>query len=309
MLRTFPKSDNFSPTGQLALSFREAENWSEFLGCKGLTLLMGDEDAGPYIYFSSSEPMQDQMNVGIAHGHDADTWRISIQGTTNVGKYAYTESQFRFQDGGISYPGDNFTWGPDGGYGIVIFADRRGFPVRPVDANIAAKAAAAQQPMVERMGIDLQHPCPGAPAIRTTIGATRHGHLDSSFETAAHWPEIAPGTRAAVSVLGEPTVGPVLVMLHSDPGALVVPAGTLACETLHIVVDGSCEVDGETRTLGDFWAAEAGQQSAVVAGSNGLSHALLIGNRQAVAGFDVSKKTAIWADNLRDITSTLLAQL
>jgi hypothetical protein len=309
MLRTFPKNQNSSQAGHLDLSFREAENWSEFLGCKGLTLLMGDEDAGPYVYFSSSEPMQDEMKVGIAHGHDADTWRISIQGTTNVGKYAYTESQFRFQDGGISYPGDNFTWGPDGGYGIVIFADRRGFPVRPVDPNIAAKAAAAQQPMVERMGIDLQHPCPGAPAIRTTIGETKHGHLDSSFETATNWPEIAPGTRAAISVLGERTVGPVLVMLRSDPGALVVPAGTLAAETLHIVVDGSCEADSETRTMGDFWVKEAGQQSEVVAGANGMSHALLISNRQAVAGFDVSRNAATWADNLRSTTSSLISQL
>lgn len=55
--------------------------------------------------------MHEQMKVGVAHGYDADNWRISIQGTTNVGKYAYTGRQFRFQDGGLPYPGDNFTWG------------------------------------------------------------------------------------------------------------------------------------------------------------------------------------------------------
>ena len=98
-------------------------------------------------------------------------------------------------------------------------------------------------------------------------------------------------------------------MLHSDPGALVAPAGTLASETLHMVVDGSCQVDGETRTLGDFWVAQAGQQSEVIAGASGMSHALLIGNRQAVAGFDVSKDAVTWVDNLRATTSALLAQL
>lgn len=313
MYRTFPKSKNQPELGQLSLSFLDDKNWSEFLGTKGLTLLMGDKEAGPYIYFSSSAPMEDEMKVGIAHGHDADTWRISIQGTTNMGKYAYTKSQFRFQDGGIPYPGDNFTWGPEGGFGIVIFADRRGFPVRPVDPKLAEKVAAAQQPMVERTGVDLQHPCPGAPAIRCTLGDTKYGHLDGSFETAESWPEIAPGARAAVSVLGEPIVGPVLVLLQSDPGVLVVPAVTLATETLHIVVDGSCVVDGETKKLGDFWVVETGEQSAVVAGSNGSSHALVIGNRQALDGFDVSNsadvKAIVWAENLRVITADLIAKL
>ena len=312
MLQTFPKLDDDSKNGRLNLSFRATENWPEFLGTKGLTLLLGDDTAGPYVYFSSSKPMHEQMKVGVAHGHDADNWRISIQGTTNVGKYAYTERQFRFQDGGIPYPGDNFTWGPEGGFGIVIFADRRGFPVRPVDPAVSAKAAAAQQPMVERLNIELTHPCPGAPAIRTTLGTTQHGHLDSSFDIAASWPEIAPGTRAAVAILGEPNVGPVMVMLHSIPGAQLVPAYSLTSETLHIVVDGTCQVAGETKRVGEFWTQAAGPQPQVITGTEGASHVVLIGNRQSVAGINATKADtwgSTWVDKLREITAELRGQI
>jgi len=165
--------------------------------------------------------------------------------------------------------------------------------------------------MVDRLNIDLQHPCPGAPAIRTTVGETRHGHLDSSFDSAKNWVEIAPGTRAAVAILGDPEVGPVLIMLHSDPGAQVVPAHTLGSETLHIVVDGTCQVAGETKRVSDFWAQAAGEQPEVITGTAGSSHVLLIGNRQAVTSISTNPSTnqGTWVDNVREITGELLAQI
>lgn len=296
--------------GQVAMSFRDAQRWGEYGAGKGLVLLMGDDTAGPFVFFSCFEPMEDEMPRGFAHGHDSDNWRISVQGTTNMGKYAYTQSQFRFQDGGVPYPGDNVAWGPKGGYGIVMFADRRGWPIRPVDEKLAEQMEGGQKAYSEQIGVEVLHPCPGAPAIRTTLGETTHGHLDSGFDTAEAWPEIVPGTRAALSVMGERTVGPVLVLLRSDPGALVVPGGTLGTEALHVVADGTGVVAGVTKTLGDFWLAEAGmQQPEVVAGPNGMSHVLVIGDRRALPEFDVGEDNRAWQNAVESVANDLGAQL
>ena len=295
--------------GQVAMSFRDVERWGQYGDGRGLVLMLGDATAGPWVFFSCFGPMENEMPRGFAHGHDSDNWRISIQGTTNMGKYAYTQSQFRFQDGGVPYPGDNVAWGPQGGYGIVMFADRRGWPVRPVDEKLVEQMETQQNAYSQQMGIEVLHPCPGAPAIRTTLGDTTHGHLDSGFDSAADWDEIVPGTRAAVSVMGEPTLGPVLVLLNSDSGAQAVPAGNLSTETLHVVAGGSCVVDGATKMLGDFWLTESGAQSEVVAGPDGLSHVLVIGERQALPAFNVADNDRTWIDVVGGVAAELQGQL
>ena len=79
------------------------------------------------------------MPLSFSHSHPSDNWRISVRGTTNMGRDTYAQGQFRFHDGGVPYASDNFAWGPDGGYGIIMFADRRGFAIKPVKASIAAE--------------------------------------------------------------------------------------------------------------------------------------------------------------------------
>jgi hypothetical protein len=112
-----------------------------------------------------------------------------------MGRDAYEQGQFRFHDGGVPYASDNFAWGPDGGYGIIMFADRRGFAIRPVKAELAEQMMPAQEVAGRAMGIDVQDPCPGAPAIITTLGPTTRAHLDGGFDTSEQWDEIMPGVR------------------------------------------------------------------------------------------------------------------
>ena len=296
--------------GQLNLSYRDVEGWRRFFGVgKSLDLLMGDDTAGPYILFSCFGPMEDEMPRGPAHGHDSDTWRMSILGTTNVGKYAYADGQFRFQDGSISYPGDNVAWGPKGGYGVLIFGDRRGWPACPVDKNLQEQAAVQQKPFSDKLGIQDKHPSPEGSAIASTLGETSLGHLDSSFDTAKDWDEVSPGIRATVSLMGDRRVGPVLVLLKGDPGTAVVPAGNLATETLHVVVEGACTVDGVRKTFGDFWLNEAGAQPEVVAGPEGLSHVLLIGERQALSKITVGDRDQHWIDTVAEVAAKLQSLL
>ena len=76
----------------------------------------------------------------------------------------------------------------------------------------------AQEAAGRLLGIDMQDPCPGAPAIATTMGATSKTHLDGGFDRSDQWDEIAPGVRMAAGIAGEPTRGPVLVFLDCAAG-------------------------------------------------------------------------------------------
>ena len=292
-------------------SFREAEAWVDFSNGKDLALLLGDPECGPLIELTSRPPEPEEMPRAPAHGHASDNWRITIQGTTNMGTYAYGPGQFRFQDGGVPYAGDNLAWGPEGGFGIIMFADRRGSPIRFVERDHPFQEGADQgaRAFADAYGFALCDPCPGAPAIRTNLGQTQFGHLDTGFEESDSWPEAAPGVRLATSLLGEVTAGPVLALLRCEPGAPACPAGTVDTEVFHAVVAGSCQVEGSPRALGDAWVAAPGPQPGVVAGPDGLSHIVVFADRRAVGGFAASGDVAgrRVADSLLQATADLSA--
>ena len=192
---------------------------------------------------------------------------------------------------------------PAGGFGIIMFADRRGSPIRFVDPNheFQEGADAGARAFADSFGFELCDPCPGAPAIHTTLGKTQHGHLDTGFEESDSWAEAAPGVRLATSLLGEVTAGPVLALLRCDPGAPACPAGTLQTEVFHAVVAGSCVVEGSPRGLGDAWVTAPGPQPEVLAGPDGLSHIVVFADRRAVGGFTASGDAAG-----RDLATSLL---
>lgn len=276
------------------LSFRDAEKWGDFNEGKDLAILMGDPSCGPLVEATSRPPEPAEPFRAPAHGHPADNWRITLQGITNMGRDAYSDGQFRFQDGGVPYAGDNLAWGPEGGFGIIVFADRRGSPIRFVkpDHEFQAGADEGARMFADKHGFELCDPCPGAPAIRTTLGETNKGMLLGEFAESDSWTEVVPGVRLATSLLGEVTAGPVLALLRCDPGAPAFPAGTLDTEAFHAVVSGSCVVDGSTKALGDAWLTAAGAQPEVVAGPDGLQHIVLIGDRRAVPRFEASGDAA-----------------
>ncbi|HEY3670266.1 MAG TPA: hypothetical protein VGN51_04975, partial [Acidimicrobiia bacterium] len=211
----------------------------------------------------------------------SDNWRISVRGTTNMGRDAYEQGQFRFHDGGVPYASDNFAWGPDGGYGIIMFADRRGFPIRPVKAELAEQMMPAQEVAGRAMGIDVQDPCPGAPAIITTLGPTTRAHLDGGFDTSEQWDEIVPGVRMAAGLAGEPTCGPVLVFVDCAAGTDAVPARSISSETIIAPVSGSIDAAGVTMSQGDVRVEEADvDHPALVAGSDGAQVVIIFADRR-----------------------------
>ena len=272
-----------SVDGHVDVTYSDRNGWSESLGSTILEIMVGDDRCGPFVVLSYVEPSEEQMPLSFAHAHASDNWRISVRGTTNMGRDTYEHGQFRFHDGGVPYASDNFAWGPDGGYGIIMFADRRGFAIRPVKAEIAERVTPQQEAAGAALGIDMQDPCPGAPAIATTMGPTTRSHLDGGFDASDQWDEIAPGVRMAAGIAGEPTCGPVLVFLDCAAGHEVVPVRTIAAETIVAPVSGSVDTAGVTLEQGDVRIEEGDvEHPALLAGPDGAQVVVIFADRRAL---------------------------
>src|SRR5204862_7455688 len=98
---------------------------------------------------------------------------------------------------------------------------RRGTAPRHVKRSSSARRGPRQEQAGKALGIDMRDPCPGAPAIATTLGGTARGQLVSGFESADSWPEVTSGVNLAVALLGEPSCGPVMFLTRAAPGATV----------------------------------------------------------------------------------------
>jgi hypothetical protein len=293
--------------GHVDVTYTDRTGWSETMGATILPIMVGDGHCGPFIVLSYVEPSDEQMALSFAHAHASDNWRISVQGTTNMGRDTYEQGQFRFHDGGVPYASDNFAWGPDGGYGIIMFADRRGFAIQPVKAEIAERVAPEQELAGTALGIDMQDPCPGAPAIATTMGPTKRAHLDGGFDTSDQWDEIAPGIRMAAGLAGEPTCGPVLVFLDCAAGSEAIPARSIGTETLLAPVSGSVDAAGTTLRRGDVRLEEADvEQPPLVAGPDGAQLVLILADRR---GLRAALDAGTLAGELGCALSTVLPDL
>ena len=298
--------------GHVDLDFRACEHWRPLSDGSGLTILLGDDEVGPLVFLSAFPPTDEQMPLTFPHAHASDNWRISVRGTQNMGRTSYEAGQFRLQDGGVPYPSDNAAWGEDGGFGIVMFADRRGFAVRPVKKSVAAKVGPQQIKVGKALGINMMDPCPSARAIASTFGGTERGHLDHGFEHAATWEEFGPGARTAVSLLGDPSHGPAMVYVQADAGAVALPGRTLNTEVFTVVIDGSAEVGGTTLDVGCVRIDESGtSQPAVVAGPDGLSIVSVIADRQVLDSESIvaSFLDEAWSTRLATTLRALRSQL
>ena len=283
MYRILSMTPPAATEGHIDLNYEDRAGWAQDIGATVLGIMMGDEHCGPFVALSYTEPRDDQMPLSFAHAHASDNWRISVRGTTDMGRDSYAQGQWHFHDGGVPYASDNFAWGPEGGYGIIVFADRRGFAIEPVKASIAEKVGPQQEMTGKLLGIDMQSPCPGAPSIATTMGLTERAHRNGGFETASTWDEIAPGVRMSAGIAGEPEAGPVLVFLDCDAGAVAVGARTLESETLIAPVSGSVIAGDATLVQGDVRLEEAGVAHAeLVADNDGAQLVLLFADRRAL---------------------------
>jgi hypothetical protein len=311
MLRILSTTPMESVDGHVDASYTDRAGWAEDLGATILGIMVGDDRCGPFVVLSYVEPCEEQMPLSFAHAHASDNWRISVRGTTNMGRDTYEQGQFRFHDGGVPYASDNFAWGPDGGYGMIMFADRRGFAIRPVKAKIAEKITPQQEAAGAFLGIEMKDPCPGAPAIATTMGPTTQSHLDGGFDAADEWAEISAGVRMAAGLAGEPECGPVLVFLDSAAGGEAIPAHSIGSETIVAPVSGSVSAAGATLTQGDVRVEESDvEHPALVAGPDGAQLVVIFADRRALrSALDEGTLAGAFGAALSTVLTELQSQL
>ena len=318
MLQTFGEvAENEDHVG---LSFRDTARWTvpEELRRSSRTantpfdttaLLLGDGEVGPVMLFLAVQPGFTPPDAP-AHGHASDNFRLSARGVLPMGPESYDEGEFRFQRGWKPYPSDNYAHGPEGGWTVLCFADRRGVKVRHVSQS-APTHSAGDARLAAWLGItggltsDDPADMAGASALATTLGDFRKPFQNGSYADADSWPRIDESTHAAGSLLGDLERGPVLVLASTGAGGLASSGFTVETEVFHLVVRGSCTVDGAEQVAGDMLVQRPGfPMGPVVAGPDGAEILALFGDRR---GATPARPDTLrgWPTILQTITSEL----
>lgn len=313
----FPRTD-----GGVRLSFRETGQWTMPPALRKAVrpggnpfdvtaLLFGDELKGPALLFFSVNPGV-SLPDAPAHAHASDNFRMSLRGVLPMGSERYGPGEFRLQRGWKAYASDNYANGPQGGWSVLLFGDRRGVRTRHVSAD-APPHDAADQLLAEWLGItgDLTSSDPadtsGPSAISTNLGQFRGARVNSSFARAGDWPTVSPGVRSAGSLLGDPTSGPVLLLVDSDAAAATSRGQVFDTEVFHLVVSGTCSIDGVEHTAGDMRLVPAGcRVPEVVAGPDGLQEMVVLGDRRGAA---VPVPTTGWPAGVGELVDGLAREI
>lgn len=299
-----------STEGHVDISMRDPSPWNGPPGMTGMdmtVILIGDEECGPFLALATVPPLDEPMRRSPAHGHDCDSWRIAIRGQLSMGQRVYGPGEFRFQCGGQPYGADDYAWGDDTGYSVVMMSDRRGPTGRPTNPKFIEGMRRTGKVFYEWLGITVPSEYPGSPGVRTTIGVTnRGGAVEGSFADTIGWTEVSDGVRVAAGLLGDHAGGPVVVLVHSVPGTIAWPTSTIATEVLHLVVAGEAQIGDDTLLPADIRVVEAGRSGeAVIAGATGLSHVVVLGDRRLVDG----GLTGVWGELLGGAIDRMCGEL
>jgi hypothetical protein len=237
-----------------------------------------------------------------------------------MGSETYNPGEFRFQDGWRMYGSEEILNGPDGHWLFIIMADRRGFRRRGVvgwdPETPEAKGEIAMQHYLAKTCefdgdlVDADgHVRPGPAALQTTLGRqSNSGKLNGSFADQENWRAVSDATRAVVSVMGEPTSGPVLILADTKPHEVAMAGCSFDTELLRFVVAGSCSIDGRIYQEGDIRLQLPGKPCGpVAAGPDGLREILVLGDRRHAA--PTFTDGAAWPAALGDIVQGLLEDL
>lgn len=303
------------------LSFRRLEGWRSFDTPDGplsdlatMIVLLGDHRSGPLLGFTALAPGVDAP-LGPPHGHCSDNFRVSLRGDLTMGREVYGSGAFRFQDGWKTYPKNNNSCGPAGGWEIEVFADRRGLRTSEVvgGPELEAMMTEGGRMLAAMFGLESLVADPpedvcGPSALATTLGPTDNsGKRNGSFDRREGWQAVEPATEVAVALLGEPTCGPVVVLAATGPDAVAFPAARYDTEVFRLVVDGSCTIGDRTYEAGDMRIQHAGTWcEPVVAGKQGVQEVILLADRR---GATATVDGDTWLGDLDGIVEELALEL
>ena len=297
------------------VTFERPGSWPGDFGQTTMAgVLIGDEVRGPSLTFAWQGP--EAMSYGApSHAHASDNFRISLLGSFEMGRESYGPGEFRIQQGWKPYPSDNASHGPEGGWEILLMADRRGTRARFVGASLPnLDEIHAQISRTFGLAGDLLSDDPaagsGPSALATTLGPPANsGKLNGSFADRDTWAPLGPATRAAVALMGDPVCGPVLLLAATEPAGVAMPACRFDTEVFRGVVSGSCEIDGRRYGKGQMRVQRAGSPCGpVIAGPDGVCEVVIVADRRAAAPVtsDASWAAALGA-TLRDLQHRLAA--
>lgn len=290
MLQLFPEDIGQRHDDHVRLSFADTSGWADLpypasSGGHIALMLFGDAVDGPFAVLGSTTPTDMDAPRGPAHGHESDSWRISLIGSSPMGNESYGPGEFRWQDGGRPYGADGYASGPTGGHHLVMFGDRRGFATQPVKKDLVEHFQHRDRAVAAQFGIDIpdEYP-PEARGVRTSIGrADKAGKVNGSFADAATWHPVSTGVRASWGVMGHEAVGPVVLSARADADAQLLPTMTLRTEVVVMVVAGTLEIGGCTYGPGELRITAAGAPTpAIVAGTGGADVCVIVADRSAL---------------------------
>jgi hypothetical protein len=270
--------------------------------------LFGDAEAGPFAALYSDGPRTEPMVTSPGHGHGSDSWRISLQGTLRMGAQRYEAGRFRFQQGRRTYGADDVSWGPDGGYSVVMMADRRGAGARAADPAEQWKFDQNGAGFSAWVGANVTGPFEAPQGLAVTLGPVRAGHVEGSFEQ--QWPEIVPGIGFVAGLLGDRTAGPMVLLTKAGAGDVALPALEIESDIMHIVARGTAR-QGDTPLLpfGIRLTDAATRSEPVTAGPDGLWLATVIGDRRAVAAARTGETGSTWLAQVKQTAASLAGAL
>jgi hypothetical protein len=275
------------------LSFHDSGAWPIRMGDMANTSVkLGDDTCGPIIGPVACRPGT-VPPPAMAHAHASDSFRIILHGTFKMGPETYGPGEFRFQQGWKPYPGEDVL-GDDGLWMAVFMADRRGMRARYVkepptdspEANVEIETHRYFGRIYELRGGDVWYSddpkdTAGPSALASSLGPAKSGKRNGSFADSESWTASHPGTRAAISILGHPVCGPVLVLTATEPNGLVSPQCRFDTEVFRLIVAGACEIGERRYEKGDMRVDRAGELvGPVVAGPDGMQQVFVIGDRR-----------------------------
>lgn len=301
------------------LGFRSTAGWLQLEGRRGPEMtfvLLGDEQRGPAIGLFASPPGSDATSS--AHASASDNLRAPLLGEITIDHVRYQPGDFRFQRAWSTYPGDNRSSGPHGGWELMLLGDRRGARVHLTGGAPNAEVECAtrvQGEIADFFGLardlfsDDPDDAPETPSLVTTLGeVTPTGELNGSFADQECYLPVSDNARAAFALLGERDVGPLVVLASTEPLHLAAPAARFDTEVFRIVLSGSYEIAGKIYEAGDARVQRAGTWCAPVeAGPDGLEEVVVLGDRRRAA--PEVKRPQGWTAHIADALELLTRQL
>jgi hypothetical protein len=288
-------------TGPIRLSFSNPREWNYTVVSEedyfyGASVKIGDPVSGATIVFFASPPGVAPPNYP-AHGHASDSFRITVRGAAPTGEFDYLPGEFRLQEGWKPYGADNLARGSDGGWQMLMFADRRGAMARPVKADQAPPGGGEESARflgVERGDIfprgDERFCEPGPSGLAATLVRERpkHSWVNGSFDETDSWLSIKGGSKVAAALVGDVVCGPLVLLVSAVQGSSVSFGSTpLGTEVVQLVVSGSGSIDGETLITGDIRITPADVACpTITAGTDGVHGVIVFGDRRAAMTAD-----------------------